>query len=90
MIELWLACYGVTFTLCDAKLTTRPRQWLQRSSFVASLLGCYFCTGFWVSMGLSWLDGYQGVDWLLMGFGGAAATYIINSVVMALERWTYG
>lgn len=48
-VVFFLACYGLTFTLCDAGIFDRPRQILARVRIIKSLLQCYFCTGFWVS-----------------------------------------
>jgi uncharacterized membrane protein len=39
--------YGITFGIKDAKLFSRPRQWLaDRSLFLHELLSCAYCVGF--------------------------------------------
>ena len=90
-----LACYGLTFTLCDAKLFTRLRDLLCRWKFARELLSCYFCTGFWLSMVLcvplfwgSFVDGYMWqrvVAVIAYGFAGAAFSYFLDAVIVRLE-----
>ncbi len=82
-----LACYGVTFVLCDAKVTARPRAFVRRITFLDQLLGCYFCVGFWIAAALGWWTGHRGVDWFLWSFAGATAAYVINTTLLCLERW---
>lgn len=39
--------YGLTFGIKDAKLFSKPRQWLaDRSPFLRDLLSCAYCVGF--------------------------------------------
>jgi membrane associated rhomboid family serine protease len=85
-----LACYGLTFTICSAKLFERPRGWIvTRSRFIAELLSCYFCTGFWASTALSTVVHWRGtlistVGWSVVnGFAGAAFCYALDTVI----RW---
>jgi hypothetical protein len=48
-----LACAGLTWVFIASKLFERPRLCLaSKSKFLASLLSCAFCTGFWSSLGL--------------------------------------
>lgn len=87
-----LACYGLTFTVCDAHLFGRPRRWLKaRSSFIHDLLSCHFCTGFWTSMAIAAVlySSQHGsliskAGWsIVYGFAGAAFCYAFDTVV----RW---
>lgn len=83
---IWLlACYGITFLLCGAELTSRPRHWLGQIRFFAKLLDCYFCSGFWVSLvTASYL--LQKPAWaLLHGFAGATSCYVLDALVRRLE-----
>lgn len=86
LIVWLLACYGITFLLCGAKLTATPRRWLvNNSDFLANLLACYFCTGFWVSIITAcWV--VQTPLWaVLHGFAGATSSYILDAAIRRLE-----
>lgn len=86
LIVWLLACYGITFLLCSSRILATPRTWLvTRSSAVAELLACYFCTGFWVSLTTAlWL--LQTPVWgVLYGFAGATSCYVLDAVVRRLE-----
>ena len=90
-----LACYGLTFTVCDAKIFARPRNWLCKQEFTRELLSCYFCVGFWAGMilcvPLFWgtmVDGYmwQRVTGVIAyGFASAAFSYSLNAAIVRLE-----
>ena len=84
---VWLlACYGVTFLVASSSVLAVPRTWLvSRSSFIAGLLGCYFCTGFWVSLTTAlWL--LRTPLWgVLHGFAGATSCYVLDAAVRRLE-----
>ena len=46
-----LACFGLTYFFVDSELFLAPRLFLaSKYRFFASLLTCYFCTGFWSSL----------------------------------------
>lgn len=91
---VWLlACYGITFVLCSAKLTAAPRRWLCRWGFFRELLGCYFCSGFWVGFATAiWLMEEpvsalsHGLGALLHGFAGATFSYALDALLRRLER----
>ena len=90
-----LACYGLTFAICDAKLFARPRQWVKRVQFFDDLLTCYFCTGFWASIVVYVVMHYgslQDGNWWLTpayvaacAFAGAAFSYALNAAIVWLE-----
>lgn len=89
MVELavWLlACYGIVFLLADSTILAAPRGWLlRRSQFVANLLGCYFCLGFWVALGTSFLMPLR-PSWIVFyGFAGATSCYVLDAAVRRLE-----
>jgi hypothetical protein len=89
---VWMASYGMTFTLCDAKILQRPRDWLVgRSKFWQELVECYFCTGFWVSffVGLGRFYGGEPVQTIkqvvLHSFAGATFCFFFDSLLRTLE-----
>lgn len=84
---VWLlACYGGTFLLCSASVTSVPRGWLvARFRFIAGLLSCYFCTGFWVSLGSAYGLLGEPVSAVLHGFAGATFCYFLDAVIRRLE-----
>ncbi len=93
-----LACYGLTFALCDAAILSRPREFLcNRVRVIDELLSCYFCAGFWVSGALYLvLFGetiesieYRSVAWAAAhAFAGAAFSFITYVIVDFLESVT--
>ncbi len=95
LLTIWLACYGVTFLLCDAKIIEAPRQWLtSRSTFLNELLNCYFCTGFWASLAVWFVVGELPANpsryvesLVLNAFAGATFCYALNSLILTLESY---
>lgn len=96
MVEVYflLACYGLTFAICDASILSRPRDLVRRVKIIDELLSCYFCAGFWVSLGLYLLlfghtievVNYVSVVWVLAhAFAGAAFTFVADVAVDFLE-----
>jgi len=89
---VWLlACYGMTFLLCSAKIAAPVRRRLAASSaFFAGLIECYFCTGFWVALGTAvWVD--QQPVWLVLhGFAGATSCYVLDAAIRRLEATETG
>ena len=85
LIVWLLACYGMTFLLCSAKITAAPRRLLCRGRFFDELLGCYFCSGFWVALATAyWL--LQTPSWaILHGFAGATTCYALDALLRRLE-----
>lgn len=79
------ACYGMTFLLCGSTLLRRPRAWLRnRHQLLDELLGCYFCTGFWVALlAHAVLVPFRFV--LLYAFAGAASSFLLNSLHVVLD-----
>jgi hypothetical protein len=93
---LWcLAVYGITFLLADAKILSFVREPLiNRVKFFDGLLGCYFCTGFWVGIGLLvafkpslnlWLSNWQKM--LLYVFAGAGTSMLLDKLLLVLESY---
>ena len=89
-----LACYGLTFVVCDATLFSRPRQWVRKVVFIDKMLACYFCTGFWTSMVVTLTEYRTFVDgvwpdigiWVAMqALAGASFCYGFNTLVLWLE-----
>ncbi len=51
MILFLFAGHGLTFLLCTSTIFFTPRLWvIYQSKWLADLLACYFCTGFWAGM----------------------------------------
>lgn len=87
--------YGITFSLKDAKLLNRPREFVMKVKFFEDLLTCPFCTGFhsgWISFLLLYTGGaaraltfWMGL--LVYGFVGAAVSYVVDVAAAYLERY---
>jgi hypothetical protein len=97
MLIFLLACYGLAFTICDAKLFRAPRMWVRsRFRFFDELLSCYFCTGFWVSLSVAILAYWFEYPILISkvwqccfyGFAGASFCYGLDAVIRWLEART--
>lgn len=88
MITL-LAIYGVTYLVCDSKILERPRLLLCRVGFLRNMLACYFCTGFWVALGVYMYLGRSelpdGLDSIVLySFAGASVAYMLDAAVAFL------
>jgi hypothetical protein len=81
-----LACYGLTFAVCDATLLSWPRSYVRRIPFFDALLSCYFCAGFWCAAVVSvvYLT-LTPAHHLVHALAGAASTYAINQTLVAIE-----
>jgi hypothetical protein len=90
---LW---YGITFSLKDSTLLTRPRNWLViRSPFMYKMLSCAFCTGFhagWLAYLLRshwyWHPTYIRLM-VVHAFTSAACCYILDLVTQAIEKYNH-
>jgi hypothetical protein len=50
---LGIITYAISFVLVDSDVLEEPRFWLgEKWLFAAAMLRCYFCTGFWVAIGV--------------------------------------
>lgn len=96
-----LACYGLTFLICDATIFGRVRDYMRaRSKVIDGLVSCYFCAGFWSSA--FWylviypepqecLGFEKGISWelwfwwLAHAFAGAAFSFALDVVLTRLE-----
>lgn len=89
-----LACFGLTFVLCDSRLLEPLRRKLIDASwFWAEFLTCHFCAGFWMSavvmavvnFGLP-VPAYL-VEVVIGALAGASFTFALNTVLLALEAF---
>jgi hypothetical protein len=84
-----LVWYGITFSICSAKLLQKPRQYLmENSGFLAELLGCPFCVGFHVGWLLHvYQDRVITVDSLITNsFSAATFCYTLDVLLRFLEK----
>lgn len=95
-LTIWLATFGITFSICDAKLLSPLRDRLtSRSVFFYELTNCYMCTGFWVSLfvhamlnrdvALGLADYVESLG--INAFAGATFCYALNSLILTLESY---
>ena len=62
IIQLSLVVYALTYIIVDSVIAEEPRNWIYkqflriRAGYVQNkltdLLGCRYCTGFWITLGL--------------------------------------
>lgn len=90
MLLTFAVMYGITFGIKDAKLFSRPRQWLaDRSFFLYQLFSCPFCVGFhagWITyllMGTSTMPIYPGI--IAYAFAGTAVSGICDTILTRIE-----
>ncbi len=91
-----LACYAAWFVFAQSELPlwSNARDWLcVKSPTFSKLVHCPMCSGFWcslaVTIGFSWpvqptIAGITQV--FLNGLAGAAAVFLIETLVVRLER----
>jgi hypothetical protein len=101
MIEL-VAAYGLAWIIKESELLARPRNWLmQRSVWLAKLLYCWYCVGFWtgafiyllqrpdeIAQTLDIFETGHGIsvgEMLIYGFAGSGASGLLNLVANKLE-----
>lgn len=81
--------YGVTFAVKDSKLLQKPRVFLKRWEFLAALLGCPFCVGFWAGLLVTSTMLPPCVESIptaiLGGFAGASWSYVADLLALKLE-----
>lgn len=88
-----LACYGLTFILCDSEILEGLRFALYRRSvsFWQKFLGCHFCAGFWMSALIMAVVNYglpvpaYLVEVVVGALAGATFTFALNTALLALE-----
>ena len=90
ILKFILSSYGITFFLQH-----KAYPFLEKSEFLKKMLECTFCTGFhggWISYLL--LSRPEPVlrwqlltDLIASGFAGAAAVYIVDTIMTKLEEW---
>jgi hypothetical protein len=87
LLAILLAGYGITFTLRDASITRRLREWLFGvSDFARDLVSCPFCLGFWCTALSAVLWGVHNPQAILYGFAGAPVCWLLDLVGTYLER----
>ncbi len=83
-----LATYGVVYTLTASAIFDGPRDLLNRVGFIAKMLKCAFCTGFWVAMITTVAFGYWNVAVVFsVGFAGAGTSLFLDTLQSSLERY---
>jgi len=86
--------YGITFGIKDAKLFSRPRQWIaDRSKFFCDLLSCAYCVGFhsgWITYLLlvpfhgDWATFVRGL--VAYAFAGVAVSGALDAILQRIEE----
>ena len=77
-----LSFYGMTFLIKESSILSRPRNWvLLKSTFIAELMLCWFCSGFWSALLVYLLYQWHFGFIFLWGLAGASASFILNAIV---------
>lgn len=90
IFQFILSSYGITFFLQHKAYPV-----LSKNAFMKSMLECTFCTGFhggWISsLLLSTPEPVLRIELfsqlIAAGFAGAAATYIVDTIMTKIEEW---
>jgi len=89
MIDLVMclgACVGCTMILMYGTILDRPRSVVVRVNFLAELLKCSLCTGFWVGLGFGYI--VYDSQWkyvLATALSSSAICWLYDSLVGALQ-----
>lgn len=79
------AVFGTAYIAKESSIFAAPRSWLmQRSSFFAALLYCYWCVGFYAGIFVYLLHWLQ-IDLFLWGLAGTAICGMGNAVLERLS-----
>lgn len=86
MVFFAIAVYGLTVIIVQSKILKGFREFFKtRIPFIYSLLTCMMCTGFWVSLGASFLIPISEF-WLLDAAFGVGVIWFIHSGQLYLEN----
>lgn len=86
LLKFAFVCYGITLAIVQSKVARPFREFFHyRSEFIYALLSCMMCTGFWVSIGVSFFMPQTGY-FLLDGFMGMGIIWLIYLFQMVLEK----
>lgn len=96
LIMFYLACYGVTMILVQSSIMRPIKDVLYYSplgEWLYRMLNCMLCTGFWVSMLLTWVLKFSVVEIYFHTRGlvissviGATIITFIHLAVLAFEK----
>jgi hypothetical protein len=84
-----LACYGGANGIVYSQLLATPRAWISsKSNFLAKLVSCPLCVGFWLGVsfslaGIGPMEYYTIAPWSIPmmfadGFAGSASAWILH------------
>jgi hypothetical protein len=90
----FLACLGLVWIIKDSYIFKKPRDFLKsKSNWVKELLSCSQCLGFWVGVGLSFIEfKFKGFSYELyfIPFAVSAFCWFFDSLLdMIQETWVY-
>jgi hypothetical protein len=86
--------FGMSYAIKEAELFAVPRNWLmQRSAFMAKLLYCWWCVGFWAgafvyllhSGSANAFEEFNPFEWIVWGCAGSAVSALGNAVMNRLD-----
>ena len=81
-----LTAYGLTTAIVQSKIAEPFREFFKyRSEFIYKLLNCMMCTGFWVSIGISFLIPQTTCN-ILDGFLGLGGVWLLYMLQLFLEE----
>ena len=85
-----LACIGLVWIIKDSYILSRPREWVtDRSKHLKEFLSCSLCIGFWVGLGLSFLEFYIShfsYNLLLIPFAISAFCWFFDSLLDLIQE----
>lgn len=89
VIIIFLSFYGMTYLLKESSILSRPRNWIMlKSTFVAQMLFCWFCSGAWSALMVygcyQWHYGFI----FLWCLAGATFSLFMNAVITRLTWYS--
>lgn len=86
-IIILLSFYGMTYFIKESDILARPRNWvMMHSVFMTKMLYCWFCSGFWASVLVYFLNenNFHLNSLILWGLAGATFSSFMNAIINKL------
>jgi len=83
-----LCFYSLTWLIKESAILSRPRQWvMEHSVFMAKMLYCWYCTGFYSGLIVYLVHetNFKFNYFVMWGLSGAAVSLILNVLVTRLS-----
>jgi len=91
LILFILGVVGLTHIIVDGEISAPVYQWIKpRSPFIARIMDCHQCSGFWCGLALGPIVSWSPLLWLICGFAGSFLAQLGFWTLEALEAYAKG